>query len=140
MRNILVFLPLILLGIAWLAGRARMTRALIAFAVWVLVCEAVIIASVIQFPPNPALVLLGFVMLLLSVPFAVTVGLTGWREKAPALAAFEAYQGLSPEHKQKLHTGARIAARFGVRHFAKHLRNKGYSNAADALHEAGRNI
>lgn len=140
MKILFVFAPVALLLFAWLLGHAKLTRAFVAFALWVLMCEVIIVSSIFSYPPNPAPLVLGVLLLFLSIPVGVLVGLTGRRDPAPVVVAAEAYDALTPDQKARLHKGAGTFARFAAKHVGNHLRDKGYTRTAEGLNEAAKFI
>ncbi len=137
MRTVIVFLPIAALVFAWLVGRARITRAVVAFGIWVLICEAFIVASILVYPPNPAYFIAGIAMLVISIPVAVVVGLTGRHQTSPIKTALETYNGLDDETKQKVRDGASIvgkfAAKFATEYGERKLNEKGFTKTAETL-------
>ena len=137
MLNFFITLPLIVLALGFLVGRARLKTAGAFMVVWALlgelsICIGFFVTVAIDNPFPLFVGIWGAVVLALpSIWFAVLWSLATSKKvtPTPAKVAIDAYGALSETHKARLSKALRASATVG----ARHLRQRGYGLAGDIL-------
>lgn len=143
MRIVLVYLPLVVLTIGFLLGLARLWTAVVFLVAWLVLCELLVVASLVGWinVPPPMGLMVGLLLALPSLWMATACSFATSAHKTPPVAiAADAYDRLNPAQKAQLREAGRVTAKFAAKHLSKHLRDKGYGRSADALQQAGRLI
>jgi len=137
MRILFVYLPIIILVVGWLLGRCRLTRAIVCLAIMMIASQMLLLTSIAK--QEPAYLFLALVIAMFGIVTSVAFSFaTSKQVEPPVLVAVEAYQGLDPATQDKLLRGARLAFKFGAKHVANHLRDRGHVRSAEALHQGSR--
>ena len=138
---IVIYAPIILLGLGSLFGVASIARAIGAAVALFLIGDALFMVGVtaalfgwIDTVMGFVIATIGLVFMLMCVIAAVlySVG-TSTPTRGPAHYAYDAYQGLDPKNKEKVHRAAWKLAGFASKHGAKWLRSKGRHRTADII-------
>ncbi|HVV15337.1 MAG TPA: hypothetical protein VHD55_02995 [Candidatus Paceibacterota bacterium] len=146
--------PIIMLLVGWIFGRARIARAIVFYAVWIFGCEALAFVSLVEFPLDPRAligVIASCILALLGAWLAVAFSVWTSKPVSPAPGAVIAkaaidggrttyglYQGLNEEDQRRVRSAGRMGVKLGLSGFADYLRRTGRPSAAHALRAGSR--
>ena len=150
MVKLILILPVVILVIGWLIGRARISRAIVFLAFWLIGCEALggvslaHIGDLRWFAVLMSAIVLALIGPLVAVWFSLItspvapapISLVAKAGAKVAGQAHQAYQNLDPHQKEVLNRVARKGFAIMVKHSVSMLHKNGYRATASFVREA----